>query len=61
MNTEQKPVPEPQEGGRYIREEDGSLTLVHQTKPFEGRRSDAEQTAPAAAEAPDAGTSQLPE
>jgi hypothetical protein len=40
---ETKPVqppaaaPDPQSGGQYVREADGSLTQVHATQPAEGR------------------------
>jgi hypothetical protein len=38
VQTPQVPMPqEPTAGGRYQRNADGTLTLIHQTQPREGR------------------------
>lgn len=42
------PLPNPQAGGRYVRNADGTLTLLQQTKPNPGRQPPAAK-APAGA------------
>lgn len=43
--TEAVEPPSPTEGGRYVRNEDGSLTCVHKTEPNdrEGRRNSPDE------------------
>jgi hypothetical protein len=43
--NEQALLPQPQSGGSFVRERDGSITPVHQTKPGIVRKPHSDMTA----------------